>query len=61
MPHRITVTIAEDGRLFVEAPGSPPTRIVAIPAKQAGAVAQRVAELVAEALAAQARVGEGEA
>lgn len=56
-----TVILTGDGRLFVEAPGSPPTRIVAIPAKRAAAVGQRVAELVEEALAAQARVGEGEA
>ncbi|GJD42247.1 hypothetical protein AFCDBAGC_0082 [Methylobacterium cerastii] len=55
------VILAEDGRLFVEAPGSPPTRIVAIPAKRAAAVGQRVAELVAEALAARARAGEGTA
>lgn len=61
MPHRIVVTIAEDGRLFVEAPGSSLTRIVAIPGKRAAAVGQRVAELVAEALAARDRAGDGKA
>ncbi|TXN47341.1 hypothetical protein [Methylobacterium sp. WL7] len=55
------VILTGGGRLFVEAPGAPPTRIVAIPAKKAAAVGQRVAELVAEALAARDRAGEGKA
>ncbi|MCJ2124900.1 hypothetical protein [Methylobacterium sp. J-077] len=55
------VILTGEGRLFVEAPGSPPTRIVAIPAKRAAAVGQRVAELVAEALAVRTRAGEGKA
>lgn len=50
MPHMITVTIGDDGRLYVEAPGAPLTRIVASPDRRAAAVGQRVAELVGEAL-----------
>ena len=51
------VTLAADGRLVVSAPGAPPTRIVALRGKLAGAAAQRVAELVEEALQARDREG----
>jgi hypothetical protein len=44
------VRLRADGALVVSAPGTPPTRIVAIRVKRARAAAQRVAELVEEAL-----------
>ena len=50
-----TVRLRADGALVVSAPGAPPTRIVAVRAKRARAAAQRVAELVEEALAARER------
>ena len=49
------VTLSPDGRLVVSAPGTPPTRIVALRAKRACAAAQRVAELVEDALQARDR------
>jgi hypothetical protein len=53
------VRLRVDGELVVSAPGTPPHRIVAIRPKLAGATAQRVAELVEEALAARDRQGLG--
>ncbi|UHC17155.1 hypothetical protein LRS73_04365 [Methylobacterium currus] len=50
-----TVRLRADGELVVSAPGTPPTRIVAVRAKRARAAAQRVAELVEEALQARER------
>lgn len=55
-----TVRLRADGGLVVSAPGAPPTRIVAVRAKRARAAAQRVAEIVEEALQArERRTGEG--
>jgi len=51
------VRLRADGALVVSAPGTPPTRIVALRPKLAGAAAQRVAELVEEALVARDRHG----
>ncbi|MBK3406915.1 hypothetical protein [Methylobacterium ajmalii] len=53
------VTLAADGRLVVSAPGTPTTRIVALRPKLAGAAAQRVAEVVEDALAERDRQGPG--
>ncbi|MEE8629723.1 MULTISPECIES: hypothetical protein [Methylobacterium] len=49
------VRLHADGELVVSAPGSPPHRIVAIREKLPWAAAQRVAELVNEALQARGR------
>ena len=49
------VRLRADGDLVVSAPGAPPTRIVAVRAKRARAAAQRVAELIEEAIAARER------
>ena len=51
------VRLRADGALVVSAPGTPSTRIVALRPKLAGAAAQRVAELVEEALQARDRQG----
>ncbi len=50
-----TVRLRADGGLVVSAPGAPPTRIVAVRAKRSRAAAQRVAELIEEALQARER------
>ena len=52
-----TVRLRADGGLVVSAPGAPPTRIVAVRAKRSRAAAQRVAELIEEALHARERRG----
>lgn len=52
-----TVRLRADGALVVSAPGAPPTRIVAVRAKRARAAAQRVAEVIEEALQARERWG----
>jgi hypothetical protein len=49
------VRLRADGGLVVSAPGAPPTRIVAVRSKRAHAAAQRVAELIEEALRARER------
>ncbi len=49
------VRLRADGGLVVSAPGAPPTRIVAVRSKRARAAAQRVAELIEEALQARER------
>lgn len=49
------VHLRADGGLVVSAPGAPPTRIVAVRAKRARAAAQRVAELIEEAIVARER------
>ncbi len=49
------VRLRADGGLVVSAPGAPPTRIVAVRAKRSRAAAQRVAELIEEALQANER------
>ncbi|BAQ49535.1 hypothetical protein [Methylobacterium aquaticum] len=51
------VRLRADGALVVSTPGKPPTRIVALREKRAHAAAQRVAELVEEALQARDRLG----
>ncbi len=49
------VRLRADGALVVSAPGTPSTRIVALRPKRARAAAQRVAELVEDALQARDR------
>lgn len=49
------VRLRADGELVVSAPGAPPHRIVAVRAKRSRAAAQRVAELIEEALQARER------
>ncbi|QRE76917.1 hypothetical protein [Methylobacterium aquaticum] len=51
------VRLRADGELVVSAPGAPPTRIVAVRAKRSRAAAQRVAELIEEAIVARERRG----
>ena len=55
----VTVRLRADGGLVVSSPGMPPHRIVAVRAKRARAVGQRVAELVEEALQARDHVRQG--
>jgi hypothetical protein len=51
------VRLRADGGLVVSSPGAPTTRIVAVRAKRARAAAQRVAELIEEAIVARERRG----